>query len=152
MKNIDSSDWLNQWSDAYERGLRFFDFLTAIDWVDELEVVAHAVNPDSKEHEFMCTRIPADAARIASLSAIYGGAAWHERESAEMFGMTFDGLADDRRLLLRTGVGAAPLRHSTVLGARAVQAWPGIAEPGGSPARRRQRPPGIPDGWLEADE
>lgn len=149
MRVVDGSDWLSEWSAAHERGLTYFDFLTAVDRGDTIEVIAHAVDPDSIERIMLGAQIPAGSPRLDTVSAIYPGASWHERETAEMFGVHFVGLVDARRLLLRTSFGAPPMRKSTVLAARVAVEWPGIAEPGGTAVRRRQRPPGVADDWLE---
>ncbi len=152
MKVVEARDWLAEWNQAHGDGLTYFDFLTAVDRGDTIEVVAHAVNPESVERLLACARLPADRAHIDSLSGLYPGATWHERETAEMFGVHFVGLLDARPLLLRSSLGAPPMRKSTVLAARVALEWPGISEPGGSPARRRQRPAGVPDEWLADEE
>lgn len=150
MNNMDASEWRAFWVDAHASGHAYFDFLTAVDRLDVIELVAHAVNPDSGAQVLASCRIAAAEPRADSLSAVYSGAAWHERESSEMFGVTFVGLLDSRPLLLRSRLGVPPLRKSTVLAARVASDWPGTAEPGRSPSRRRQRPPGVPDSWLES--
>jgi NADH-quinone oxidoreductase subunit C len=81
--------------------------------------------------------------------------AWHERETFEMFGVTFDGFDDGsgdwlRPLLLPDGFEGTPLRKAFVLAARASKPWPGAKEPGESetgaaPGRRKTLPPGVPD-------
>ncbi len=149
MRHVAPGDWLAEWTVTHSRGLDFLDFLTAVDRVDTIEVVAHALDPSTKEHLIMATTVSAEVRCVDSLSGVYPGASWHERETAEMFGVRFEGLADTRPLLLRTAIGAPPMLKSTVLAARLAVDWPGGSEPGGSPVRRRQRPPGVADDWLE---
>ena len=92
---------------------------------------------------------------MPSLTGIFRGAAWHERETHEMFGIDFDGFDDGtglglRPLLLPDGFEGTPLRKSFVLAARASKAWPGAKEPGEghdsarAPGRRRVQAPGVP--------
>ena len=92
---------------------------------------------------------------LESLTTLHPGAAWHEREVYEMFGIGFAGFEDGtglglRRLLLPAGFEGMPLRKSFVLAARAVRPWPGAKEPGepeageGSAGRRRLQAPGVP--------
>lgn len=150
MIDIDRQDWLAEWTARHGEGFVYLDFLTGVDRVSHVEVVAHALNPDSGERVLARTAAPADDPVIDSLSTLYMGASWHERETSEMFGVAFAGLRDDRPLLLRTTLGRPPMRRDAVLGARVAIDWPGTAEPGGSPARRRQRPAGVPDEWLDA--
>lgn len=158
MRSVAHEDWLNAWADLYSSGLTYFDFLTAVDRVDTIDIVAHTVNAATVEHALLLTSVPASAARVDSLGSLYRGAGWHERETAEMFGVVFVGLLDARPLLLRTALGRPPLLKSAVLAARVALEWPGAAEPvsadggtGRNASRRRQRPPGAPDGWLEVE-
>ncbi|WP_281965532.1 NADH-quinone oxidoreductase subunit C [Serinicoccus marinus] len=110
------------------------------------------------------TRLP-EGGTLASVTDLFAGAAWHERETHEMFGLGFTGFEDGtglglRPLLLPEGFEGTPLRKDFVLAARASKPWPGAKEPGegsgeGSgpssaaarPRRPRKRllPPGVPD-------
>jgi NADH-quinone oxidoreductase subunit C len=56
------------------------------------------------------TSVPRDSARVASVSDIYRTADWHERETAEMFGVEFSGHPDPRKLLLPDDIEGHPLR------------------------------------------
>ena len=58
----------------------------------------------------------------------YPGAAWHEREAHEMFGITFVGNDDMRHLYLPTDFEGHPLRKDYPLLARLVKPWPGIVD------------------------
>lgn len=58
----------------------------------------------------------------------YPGAAWHERETHEMFGITFVGNDDMRQLYLPTDFEGHPLRKDYPLLARLVKPWPGIVD------------------------
>ena len=132
-------------------GCTYFDWLTAVDELDEgFRVVCHlAALGDPVEHVLLQTLLPREQARIHSLVDLYGGAAWHERETHEMFGIEFLGGANEP-LLLPDGFEGHPLRKDFVLVSRVVKPWPGAKEPGESdadkaPSRRRVAPPGIPD-------
>jgi NADH-quinone oxidoreductase subunit C len=100
--------------------------------------------------------VPAPDLTLASATQLWRGAAWHERETHEMFGVEFTGFDDGtgaglRPLLLPDGFEGTPLRKSFVLAARAAKPWPGAKEPGeggegrASPSRRKLLPPGVPD-------
>jgi NADH-quinone oxidoreductase subunit C len=100
------------------------------------------------------TRVPATDLVLPSLTALWPGVAWHERETFEMFGLDFSDFDDGsglrlRPLLLPDGFEGTPLRKSFVLAARAAKAWPGAKDPadsgGKSPSRRKIQPPGVPD-------
>lgn len=138
-----------------ELGCDYFDWLTA---VDELEagfrVVAHVYSLRTRLHLLIRTLVPRQTPTLPSITGIYRGAAWHERETYEMFGVVFEGHPDLRPLLLPDGFQGHPLRKDFVLAARVAKPWPGAKEPGesgaGAPSRRRIRPPGVPDDWGPA--
>ena len=54
--------------------------------------------------------MPDDDPRIDSLMPVWEGANWFEREVYDMFGITFDGHPDLRRILLYNGFEGHPLR------------------------------------------
>jgi NADH-quinone oxidoreductase subunit C len=97
--------------------------------------------------------VPRDGGRVATITDLWAGAAWHERETFEMFGVVFDGHPNLAPLLLPDGFEGHPLRKDFVLASRVAKTWPGAKEPGESdhdteraaPGRRRMLPPGVPD-------
>ncbi len=58
--------------------------------------------------------------------ATYPGADWHERETWEMYGITFEGHPSLRHLYLPSGFEGFPLRKDFPLLAREVKPWPGL--------------------------
>lgn len=146
------------WIEALTRardvlGLGFFDWLSAVDELAEgFFVVAHlaAVEAPGVRHLALRTRVPREAAALPSAVGVYAGAAWHERETHEMFGIDFPGHPHLATLLLPDGFEGHPLRKEFVLAARVAKDWPGAKEPGesdhgGGPARRKMQPAGVPD-------
>ncbi|WP_067489043.1 NADH-quinone oxidoreductase subunit C [Actinomadura hibisca] len=130
----------------------YFDWLTGVDEVEEgFAVVAHLYSLELRHHLLVRTRVPRDEPRLATATAVYRGADWHERETFEMFGVVFDGHPNLIPLLLPDGFEGHPLRKDFVLASRVAKPWPGAKEPGesghGAPSRRRVRPPGVPDDW-----
>ena len=100
------------------RDTRDYDFLmdvTAIDWSGEksprFTVVWHLYS--STNHDYV--RIAADCASdttpvMPSSTGLWAGADWHEREVYDMFGITFPGHPDLRRILMWEGYPYHPLR------------------------------------------
>jgi len=136
--------------DDADLALTFFDWLSGVDAGDAgFEIVAHLWSVPRRHGVLLRTTIARDAARLASLVPVFPGAAWHERETFEMFGVVFEGHPDLKKLLLPDEFEGNPLRKEFVLAARVAKAWPGAKEPGesesGAPSRRRIRPPGVPD-------
>jgi NADH-quinone oxidoreductase subunit C len=94
-------------------GCTFFSFLTAIDWKDQgLEIVAWVDNLDASVAVELRTKLGAGATACASLTPIYRGANWMERECFDMFGVRFDGHPDPRRILLADDWEGHPLLKS----------------------------------------
>lgn len=145
--------WVAAAADALAAGHAFFDLLLAVDRdADGFEVALRLWDPARRTGVVLVTTCPRDDARVPTLVQVLPGAAWHERATAEMFGITFDG-HDTAPLLLPAGFGAYPLRKDFALAARAAKRWPGAKDPGESdadlavPRRRRLQPPGVPSGW-----
>ncbi len=144
-----------QWVEALrhardELGLAFFDWLSAVDaGADGFLVVCHLADPRTHAHLLVRTSVPAADPSLATATAVFRGASWHERETFEMFGITFDGHPHLVPLLLPDGFEGHPLRKEFVLVARVARPWPGAKDPSDagdrSPSRRRTPPPGVPD-------
>jgi len=67
-----------------------------------------------------------DDPRIDTVTDLFRGADWHERETWEMFGFAFDGHAGLRHLYLPGEFEGHPLRKDFPLLSREVKPWPGI--------------------------
>ncbi len=94
-------------------GCGFFSFSTAVDLKDQgLEVVARVENLDAPFALTMKTRLGPGTSSCPSLTGIYRGANWMERECYDMFGITFDGHPDLRRILLPDDWQGFPLLKS----------------------------------------
>ncbi|WP_436798811.1 NADH-quinone oxidoreductase subunit C [Micromonospora profundi] len=134
--------------DDTELACDYFDWLSAVDELAEgFDVVAHLWSTRLRHGVLLRTRLPREAPTVASVVDVYPGAAWHERETHEMFGIGFDGHGELRPLLLPPEFEGHPLRKEFVLASRVAKPWPGAKEPGESEAgggRRPIRPPGVP--------
>ncbi|HLS40079.1 MAG TPA: NADH-quinone oxidoreductase subunit C [Ornithinicoccus sp.] len=159
-REVTPQQWPDAAREAKAQGFTFFDWLSAVDQTDQeadpgFDVLCHLIRPRPWERLLLRTRVPEGAA-LPSLTPVFAGAAWHERETHEMFGLEVTGFDDGtgqglRPLLLPDGFEGTPLRKSFVLATRASKPWPGAKEPGESdsggrrPTRRRLLPPGVPD-------
>ncbi|MET7890991.1 NADH-quinone oxidoreductase subunit C [Streptomyces mirabilis] len=131
-------------------GCTYFDWLSAVDEPGTgFRVAAHVVALSPVRRLLVRTTVPHSAPVLATAVSVYAGAGWHERETHEMFGVTFEGHPGLDPLLLPEGFEGHPLRKDFVLAARVAKAWPGAKEPGesdhGGPKRRQMLPPGVPD-------
>ncbi|RKT57822.1 NADH-quinone oxidoreductase subunit C [Saccharothrix australiensis] len=108
-------------------------------------VFLHVVHPGTRLGLLLRTEVGDEP--LPSVADVWAGAAWHEREAAEMFGLALTRPAP--RLLLPDAFAGHPLRKDFVLASRVVRPWPGRLEPGedgaSAPSRRRTAPPGVPD-------
>ncbi len=123
----------------------FFDWLSAVDELEQgFRIVAHVWSTRQKKGYLLRTLVRDS---LDSIVDVYPGAAWHERETFEMFGVGFPGPLEP--LLLPPEFEGHPLRKSFVLASRVAKPWPGAKEPGEShdaaaPKRQAIRPPGVP--------
>ena len=131
-------------------GCDFFDWLSAVDELDDgFTVVAHLYSTRRKHALLLRTRVPRAEPVVESVVELFPGAAWHERETHEMFGIEFTGHPGLAPLLLPPGFEGHPLRKDFVLAARVAKEWPGEKEPGGDRPRRRAQPLGVPEDWEQ---
>ncbi len=139
----------DSWTDTLRRArdeerLVFFSWLSAIDWARETEVGEGVDDPESLEerYEVVCrlssvegpesahfiAALPKDDPAIDSIVSLFGGAAWHERETHEMFGIDFRGHPNLTKLYLPDSFEGHPLRKSFALMTREVKPWPGTVD------------------------
>jgi NADH-quinone oxidoreductase subunit C len=98
-----------------ELGCGYFNWLSAVDWkADGLEVLARVENLEARLTLVMRTRVPADDPHCPTLTGVWKGADWMERECYDMFGVVFDGHPDLRRILLDQDWVGHPLRKDWV--------------------------------------
>jgi NADH-quinone oxidoreductase subunit C len=64
-----------------------------------------------------------------SITSLYPGANWHERETYEMFGVVFEGHPRLVHLYLPEDFEGRPLLKSFRLSTRVVKDWPGAKDP-----------------------
>ena len=135
-------------------GCTYFDWLSAVDEPGTgFRVCAHVAALPSAgsgvRRLLVRTTVPHEAPVLPTAIGVYAGAAWHERETHEMFGVDFADHPHLVPLLLPENFEGHPLRKDFVLAARVAKAWPGAKEPGesehGGPKRRTMLPPGVPD-------
>ncbi|WP_162143191.1 NADH-quinone oxidoreductase subunit C [Granulicoccus phenolivorans] len=151
---IEPTEWVDRARAAREAGYTFFDWLDCVDElpVEQFRVVLGLQDATAVPLQLEC-RIPRQEPVLDSLREVFAGAAWAERELADLFGIRFRG-GDPRRVLLPDSYAGYPLRKDEILGARAVTGWPGAKEPGDEAAaagRRRMVPPGVPDPEVWGD-
>jgi NADH-quinone oxidoreductase subunit C len=111
----------------------FFDFMSGVDErEDGFSVVTHLYSIRHRHH-ITIRAIAAggrDEPHLPTISHLYRGANWHEREAYDMFGVVFDGHPGLLpRILTVENFEGFPLRKDFLLMTREVKPWPGLKEP-----------------------
>jgi len=99
-----------------EFGLHYLSFVSAIDRPDagEFDVLYHLYSFDTKEELALKVRVPRDAPALPSVTGIWDGANWHEREAYDLFGIIFEGHPNLRRIMMTDDWVGHPLRKDYV--------------------------------------
>jgi NADH-quinone oxidoreductase subunit C len=97
------------------QGYDFLMDLTAVDWSAEksprFTVVWHVYSSTKHTYVRLAADCPPDAEpAMPSVTSLWAGADWHEREAFDMFGIRFTGHPDLRRILMWDGYPYHPLR------------------------------------------
>ncbi|HET7481962.1 MAG TPA: NADH-quinone oxidoreductase subunit C [Actinomycetota bacterium] len=123
-------------------GLRFnfFSFLSAVDWSEypveegeqarELEVLILLYAPERALHVAIHVPVPFDDPTCPSITSLFGGAIWHERECHDLFGIVFGGHPRLVNIYLPEDFDGHPGLKSFKLPTRSlVKEWPGAKDP-----------------------
>ncbi len=97
-------------ANALKAGFEYFSFVTAVDRGKEFELVYHARAWQHGLALFIRTRVPRKEPMVATVTDIWPGAGWHEREVSDLFGVVFAGHPDPRPLILPDNWVGHPLR------------------------------------------
>jgi NADH-quinone oxidoreductase subunit C len=114
-------------------GCNYMDFVTAVDRKDEgFEVVTHVTNSRTALGVRIKMKLPVPGedgeSHCPTVSDIWPGANWHERETWELFGIHFDEHPHLVKLVLPEQFEGHPLRKDFELMSRIAKPWPGDQE------------------------
>ena len=139
-------------------GFRFFDFLAGLDWLNNPSLSGEKLwDPDAEpvvaatvtgyaggdtRFQVMCriynidthmgitlkVDLADESPTVGTITHVFAGADWHERETWEMYGFVFDGHPGLRHLYLPGAFEGFPLRKDFPLLAREIKPWPGLVD------------------------
>lgn len=93
-----------------------FTYLSDVTGVDRFpveprfELNYHLVSLARRERLRLKVRVGSDAPEVESVTSVWPGANWHEREVFDLFGVRFEGHPDLRRILMPENWEGHPLR------------------------------------------
>ena len=88
--------------------LYYLEAITGLDFTDGLQVLYHFNRYETRERVVVRVRI-AKGDKVPTISSVYSGALWHEREVHDFFGIEFEGSPDMRPLLMPEDADFHPL-------------------------------------------
>ncbi|HUL38876.1 MAG TPA: NADH-quinone oxidoreductase subunit C [Methanomassiliicoccales archaeon] len=108
---------------TYMRDALDFEHVTCVggvDWLEQgkMQVVYHITSYANKVTAELVVDLPRDKPEVDSITFLWGGANWHERETWDMFGIVFVGHPKLERLLNPAGTEVFPFRKDFVTGRR----------------------------------
>ena len=144
--DVPPASWTAALETARDRlSCTYFDWLSAVDEPGTgFRVAAHVVALSPVRRLLVRTTVPHESAVLPSLVDVYAGAAWHERETHEMFGVRFEGHPGLDPLLLPGDLRGPPPPQGLRPGGPRRQGLAGREGTGGVGTRRPQAPPDAP--------
>lgn len=97
-------------------GYRLLSMVTAVDWPDRIEVVYLVYSLDHSQGVYLKSNLPrVDLPECPSLTTVWPGADFQERETYDLMGINFVGHPDLRRILTEDDFPGHPLRKDFTL-------------------------------------
>jgi NADH-quinone oxidoreductase subunit C len=120
--------------DDTDFGCDFLDFVGGVDrGEDGFDVVVQLWSTAHRHGVRVKVACPREDPVLPTISDLYPGANWHERETWELFGIRFEGHPQLVKLLLPEQFEGHPLRKDFELMSRVAKPWPGEETTGEAP-------------------
>jgi len=126
---VDRSAWVEAATllrDHPELDYKLFLDLCGVDYLDKderddrFEVALHAYSVSKKHHVRLKTTLAEAQPQLPTLTGVYKGANWFEREAWDLYGITFDGHPNLSRILTHDDFVGHPMRKDYPQGQRHV--------------------------------
>ncbi|KQM12340.1 NADH dehydrogenase [Methanomassiliicoccales archaeon RumEn M1] len=101
-----------------ELGFDHCSLVSGVDYCDKFQTVYHITSYTSNITVEIVVDLPHDEPEVDSVTPLWAGANWHERETYDMFGIIFKGHPNLRRLLLPEDYKFFPMRKDCHEGGR----------------------------------
>ncbi len=122
--SIPVAEWVAFVEAAKAGGFDTFIDIAAIDHYTEaprFEVAVNLLSMTTRERMIVSTRVPYNDPTVPSLTSVFAGANFYEREAYDLFGIDFPGHPDLTRILLPDDWEGHPLRKDYDVGAIPVE-------------------------------
>ena len=113
------------------------------------QLLARVYSPEKLVGVHLKADLPDDDLRAPTWSQVFFGADWHERETAEMYGIDFAGHPNLIHIYLPGGFEGFPLRKDFPLLSRHVKPWPGLVDVEAMPGEPEEDEDAPADGTEE---
>jgi NADH-quinone oxidoreductase subunit C len=107
---VKKEDLLRIAAKVKEMGFNHLSVITGIDYVDRFEVIYNFFSYGKKENLVLKVILDHEAPEVESLTSLWKGADWLERETYDLVGIRFTGHPNLTRILLPEGWKGHPLR------------------------------------------
>ena len=112
----DVADVLRTLHDEPAFRFRMLSDLAGVDTGDHMQVVYHLWSDTTPDWlRVIADKLPRDDPRVPSVTFLWKGAEWMEREAYDMYGITFEGNRDLRRIYMPPDYTSFPLRKDFFL-------------------------------------
>jgi len=103
-----------------EMGFEHVTSVSGVDWYPEnmMQAVFHITSYSNRVTAEIVVDLPRDAPEVDSITPLWEGANWNERETYDMFGIIFKGHPRLERILTAPGTDYFPYRKDFVSGRR----------------------------------
>ncbi|HUF15503.1 MAG TPA: NADH-quinone oxidoreductase subunit C [Acidimicrobiia bacterium] len=123
--HVPRDDWRALAEAAKEAGFEMCSDVTAVDWMrqrpDRYQVIANLISMTHRLRLRMITTVGREEPTIASVTPVWPGAGFAEREVYDMFGIDFEGHPDLTRILMPDDWEGFPLQKDFGVGYVPVQ-------------------------------
>lgn len=122
--NVPVSDWVAFAESARDAGYDLFIDLAGVDHFSDaprFEVALNLVSMTERQRIIVSTRVPYDEPTVPTVTGVFVGANFYEREAYDLLGIDFPGHPDLTRILMPDEWEGHPLRKDYDIGAVPVE-------------------------------